>query len=141
MEEFILGGLVGSYAIVRLVFWVLNIIGLWRVFEKMGRPGWKGLIPVYNTYNLFDALWLKGLFWLYLVCSIVMYWNPEGSAIMAVVVTVTLVVAVVMEFTLYIKLAHSFGKGTLFGVLTYFISPLCIAILGFGSARYQGKKA
>ncbi|HJP64013.1 MAG TPA: signal peptidase I [Mucilaginibacter sp.] len=36
-----------------LIFFILIIlpyIGLWKLFEKAGEPGWKILIPVYQTY-------------------------------------------------------------------------------------------
>ncbi|NHA05702.1 signal peptidase I [Mucilaginibacter sp. HC2] len=29
---------------------ILMVIGLWKLFEKAGRPGWESLIPVYNVY-------------------------------------------------------------------------------------------
>jgi signal peptidase I len=29
---------------------VLPFIGLYKLFEKAGRPGWEGIIPIYNVY-------------------------------------------------------------------------------------------
>ncbi|MFC2100443.1 signal peptidase I [Bacteroidota bacterium] len=42
------------YAILTIIFFVLSVIGLWRLFEKAGHPGWIILIPFYNFY-----IWLK----------------------------------------------------------------------------------
>ena len=40
----------------------------------------------------------------------------------------------------FVALAKAFGKGTGFGVLTFFFAPICLAILGFGSSEYNGAK-
>ncbi len=42
------------YTIIFLIFFMLSIIGLWKIFEKANEPGWKVLIPLYNFY-----IWLR----------------------------------------------------------------------------------
>jgi len=42
------------FAILTVIFFVLTIIGLWKLFEKAGLAGWYILIPFYNFY-----IWLK----------------------------------------------------------------------------------
>ncbi len=42
------------FAILTVLFFVLTIIGLWKIFEKAGVQGWYILIPFYNFY-----IWLK----------------------------------------------------------------------------------
>ncbi len=42
------------YAIATILFFILTVIGLWKLFEKAGTPGWVILIPFYNFY-----IWLK----------------------------------------------------------------------------------
>ncbi len=42
------------YTILLIVFTILSLTGLWKIFEKAGEPGWKILIPFYNFY-----IWLK----------------------------------------------------------------------------------
>ena len=37
-------------AIILLV--ILPYVGLWKLFEKAGRPGWEGVIPLYNIYGM-----------------------------------------------------------------------------------------
>ncbi|MBQ7218418.1 MAG: hypothetical protein IJS27_02840 [Ruminococcus sp.] len=41
----------------------LELVGLWFTFRKMGLPGWKGIIPFYGTYVLFQKLWDVKQFW------------------------------------------------------------------------------
>lgn len=49
----------GGFAIVMillyLVLLVLFLVGYWKVFTKMGLPGWMGIIPFVNIYMLFKA--------------------------------------------------------------------------------------
>lgn len=42
------------YAILTILFFILSLVGLWKLFEKAGTPGWVVLIPFYNFY-----IWLK----------------------------------------------------------------------------------
>lgn len=42
------------YAILFIIFTISTIVGLWKLFEKGGYPGWYILIPFYNFY-----IWLK----------------------------------------------------------------------------------
>lgn len=42
------------YMLLSILFFVLSIAGLWRIFEKAGRPGWEAIVPFYNFY-----IWLK----------------------------------------------------------------------------------
>ena len=45
----VFGGLNG---VIGLIWWVLVIIGGWKMFVKAGKPGWGVIIPFYNTYLL-----------------------------------------------------------------------------------------
>ncbi len=42
------------YMLLSILFFVLSVAGLWRIFEKAGRPGWEAIVPLYNFY-----IWLK----------------------------------------------------------------------------------
>ena len=46
-----------SSQIVSFVLTVIGLLGSWKVFEKMGLEGWRGIIPIYNTYLLFKELY------------------------------------------------------------------------------------
>ena len=51
-----LGGLMAASVLLNVGILLLNLIGLYRVCQKMGEPGWKGLIPIYNMYVLYERL-------------------------------------------------------------------------------------
>lgn len=141
MTELLAGGLALVSSLIQVVIILLNIIGLFKIYQKMGKPGWKGIIPFYNMYGLYDELWDKKYFWGYLLAQAVMLNPSSPSGLLFSVADLVLSVAmIVVVMKLYIKLAKAFGKGTGFGVLTFFFAPICLAVLGFGSAEYEGVK-
>ena len=141
MTELLAGGLALVSSLIQVVIILLNIIGLFKIYQKMGKPGWKGIIPFYNMYGLYDELWDKKYFWGYLLAQAVMLNPSSPSGLLFSVADLVLSVAmIVVVMKLYIKLAKAFGKGTGFGVLTFFFAPICLALLGFGSAEYEGVK-
>lgn len=94
------------------------IIGMWKVFEKAGQPGWAALIPLYNGYILLKIAGRPG-WWLLL------FFVPLANVIVAVIVA--------------IDVAKAFGQSPVFGIVLLFLfSGIGYLILGFGSARYIG---
>lgn len=142
MNGLLAGGVTVVTSLLQVAIALLNIIGLFKIFQKMGMPGWKGIIPIYNMYGLYNVLWEKKYFWVYLVAQLCLgVFKSDGSNLLLSLVTLVMsVLTIVLGMKLYIKLAKAFGKGTGFGVLTFFFAPICLAILGFGSAEYEGVK-
>ena len=59
-----------------MISWALAacaFVGSWFTFKKMGLPGWKGIIPYYNMYVMFDKVWEKKKFWTYVIFSAVTF--------------------------------------------------------------------
>ena len=48
-----------AFAIILLVVSIYQIIVMWRIFSKAGKPGWASLIPIYNTIVLFQICGLS----------------------------------------------------------------------------------
>ena len=48
------GGAFSGVSIVLLFIYfaivIVVIAGLWKTFEKAGKPGWAAIIPIYNIY-------------------------------------------------------------------------------------------
>lgn len=103
-----------------IVFSLLIVISLWKIFQKAGEAGWKSIIPIYNLYIEYKITWGTG--WLFLLMFV-----PVVGAIMYVM-------------TAY-RLAKVFGKGILFALGLILFPYLFQLILGFGNARYQGVRA
>jgi hypothetical protein len=48
---------------------MLTVWGIWQVFEKVGRSGWKAVVPLYNFYILlritgYSSWWILSYIWL-----------------------------------------------------------------------------
>ena len=48
-----------------------ELIGLWFTYKKMNLPGWKGIIPFYNFYILFEELWEVKHFWRMIIYCVI----------------------------------------------------------------------
>ena len=115
LKTFDMEDVIGPIFVVGIL--VLVLASLWRVFEKAGRQGWEGIIPIYNIYVLLKIVGKPG-WWLLL------FLVP--------------IVSIVIAFIVYIELAKRFGKGTGFGIGLVLLSIVFLPILAFGDAQYQG---
>ncbi|MGI6108999.1 MAG: DUF5684 domain-containing protein [Eubacteriaceae bacterium] len=102
---------------VSFIIYIICIIASWKVYEKMGRPGWNCLIPIYNMYVFFDVLYGNG--WKFLLLLIPFY-N----------------IYVIIKF--YIDLSHAFGESGGFAAGLILLNPIFMAILGFGQYQFNG---
>ncbi len=109
-------GLPIGILVVELVFLAVVIVGLWKLFEKAGKPGWAAIIPVYNSCMLIDIAG-KPIWWILLM------FIPFVNLIVGVLVMV--------------ELAKNFGRGTGTAIGLIFLPMLFLLIIGFGSAEYN----
>ena len=107
----------GTTGLIALVFYVLVVIGLWKVFTKAGYPGILAIIPFVNVVFLVKIAGMSG--WLALL-----YIIPIVGFIFGIIVA--------------IKLGERFGKGGLFSFFLLFVFPyIGYLIIGFGESRYR----
>jgi hypothetical protein len=102
------------------IIWVVVIVGLagmWKTFEKAGKPGWGAIIPVYNIILLLEIAG-RPFWWFFLLVL------PMVNVVVSIIVA--------------IDVARNFGKGTGFGLGLALLSFIFYPILGFGDAQYQG---
>ena len=123
-----------------IAWWVLDVIGKWFMFVKMGEPGWKSIIPVFSDYIIFKNVW-QPVYFIALVavniCSALMNAGNDGSTV-NYIANLLNCAAFIISFLENIKLSRSFGHGYLFGLGLLLLNPLFTMILGFGSSTYLG---
>ncbi len=111
-------GLVGG--IISLAISVLLIVGLWKTFEKAGKPGWAAIIPIYNFIVLIEIIGkpMIWVLWLFIPCANIVFgiWALN-------------------------LLSKSFGKTEGFTVGLIIFPYIFWPILGFGDAKYLGPSA
>ena len=138
-----LGGAITGAAVILIIWWVLQIVGNWKIFEKAGKPGWHSIVPFLNTYDEYDLCWNGGFGLLYLlalvVANSVSAEAAQESGMLTAVVGVAAVVALVLQIIESNKLAKSFGKGLGYTIFLIFFDRIARIILGFSDAKYIGK--
>lgn len=98
-----------------LVFSLLMIVSMWKVYTKAGKPGWAAIVPIYNLVVLLEMV-RKPMWW------ILMFFIPFVNFIFLIL--------------LYVELAKAFGKGGGFAAGLILLSPIFVPILGLGGAQY-----
>lgn len=102
--------------VVSFIIYVIEVIGMWKVFAKANVAGWLSIIPIVNIY---------------FSCKIAMKSNVVLFTILSIIFPILLIVV-------DIKMAQAFGKGAGFGILLWLLGFIFFPVLGFGSATYQG---
>ena len=109
------------YLFVCFALMILMTVGMWKLFDKAGKPGWAAIIPIYNIIVLLEIT-DKPIWW------IVLFLIP----------IVNFVAPVVVMILVYITLAERFGKGVGFAVGLILLPFIFFPMLGFSDATYQG---
>ena len=109
----------GTFWIVWLGLMLVVFAGIWKTFEKAGKPGWAAIVPIYNVWVMLQIAGKPG-WWLLLM----------------LIPLVNLVIAIMVS----IAIAERFGKGTGFGLGLAFLGFIFYPILGFGDATYSGAR-
>lgn len=92
--------------ILTLLFWA----AVWRIFQKMGREGWEGLIPFYNAFRVFDYIYGNGWKFLFLLIPFV---------------------NIYFIFKTSMELARRMGRPAVFGVGMVFLPMVFWPLLAF----------
>jgi len=97
---------------------VLYLVGMWKVYTKAGEPGWAAIIPIYNVWVLAR---IGG--------------KPEWWGLLLFIPCVGIIFAIII----CLGVAERFGQSTIFGIGLAILGFICFPVLGFGSAKYQGR--
>ena len=103
--------------LIELLIVIAAIAGIWKTFEKAGKPGWAAIVPIYNIIVMLEIAG-KPLWW------IVLFLIPIANLVVAILVG--------------IAIAEKFGKGAGFGVGLALLSFVFYPLIGFGDAQFTG---
>jgi|GEM_PF-989127 hypothetical protein len=139
--------------IISLIIVVMTLAGLWKAFEKAGRKGWEGIVPVYNQYVMLRLAGLSGWWIAAYLLPIIPLVVVSGMSIAPVfggvppVVTALAVIVLLSGFIISIvqtiinyEMSRLFGKGLAFTFGLIFFPFIFWPILGFGDAIYAGSR-
>lgn len=109
---------------VEFIVYVASVVGMWKMFEKAGEPGWPALIPFYNYYKLCEVAMGNPWYWLRLLVF--------------VIPVVGWVAGIYFMYQMFKATALAYGKpeGYAWGLI--FLTPIFLCLLGFGDNDYYG---
>ncbi len=109
--------MIAVVVVILIIFYILSVIGMWRVFRKAGCMGWLSIIPIANTFVLCKIAWGRYAWaWLFLI--------P--------------IVNIVIGIITYYRLSKAFGHGAGYTVGLLFLPLIFFILLGFGDEQYLG---
>lgn len=114
---------------------IVPIAGKWKVYGKLGMPGWYSIVPVYADYKLCERAHRGDgtrtflmAYLIVLICSWVFCWVDTFSWMLALV-------QLVMNIIVLNDLSHAFGKETGYTIGLAIAGFIFWTILGFGSSE------
>ncbi len=107
----------GVLLVVYLAFFVVYLVAMWKLFEKMGQPGWAGIIPILNVYVIYK---LAGRDWWWIILLFIPCIN------------------LVALWFLASDTAKLFAKELGWAILLFLLPGIGHLILAFGSSQYVG---
>lgn len=117
------GAAAAGVAVFMIIFYIImfaaaivELIGMWKAFEKMGKKGYEALIPGHDVVVLLEKAGMP--LWYFFLMLI-----PICNVVFTILVC--------------IEISKKFGKGTGFGVLLALFGFVCWPILGFGKAEFK----
>lgn len=119
MNDVSTGGLLAAFGhiwLFTMIVSIVTIVAMWKLFKKAGKPGWASIIPIYNTYTLFDIVY-------------------PGHGIKFLLMLIPFV-NIYIGIKCYIDLAKAFGKSGAYALGLIFLNPIFMCILGFDSSVY-----
>lgn len=138
----------------------IAVAAKWRVFQKMGYEGWKSLIPVYETFLTFKAIYGNGWMMLVLIAPFVMalpisiimaigmFLSNEATGIIGVPVMIiglllgvaSAVLPVIFTIKLNFDMARAFRQSKAFGFGLWLVNPVMMVVLAFSNASFRDVK-
>ncbi len=102
-----------------MLFALISVVLMCKVHSKMGLPWWSAIVPFYNTYVIFDKMGIPLIFF-------ILFFIPFANF-----------VSLGAMFVAIYRLVRCMGYGIGMFLLFFFLTPLALAILAFGSCTYR----
>ena len=154
----------GFMLLITVVMLVIYFIALWKLFVKAGEDGWKAIIPIYNTlvmskiatgnFKLGAASLIVSAVYLFFMSigntlnMIATSGNDSSLAVLSIIslpmsllaIVCAIGMAVIGGYFHYV-FTESYGKETVWCVLSIFFFPIIMLILAFDkNTHYAGPK-
>lgn len=140
----VMGTFIFAIVCFSIIFTIVEIIARIKIFEKIGVPIWKGIIPFYSDYILAENVWDSKfivLEWILLLASIIasaMTGIKFIGIIFRIIAFIIPFAIAAIRFRMNMWLSKSFNKSTGFTIGLFFLPVIFELILGFDKSQYEG---
>lgn len=122
-------------SVLAILIWLLPIAGKWKVYGKLGMPGWYSLVPVYADYKLCErvhrgdgARTFLMAYLIVLICSWVFCWVDTLGWMLALA-------QLVMNIIVLNDMSRTFGKDARYTIGLAIFGFVFWTMLGFGASE------
>lgn len=122
-------------SVLAILIWLLPVAGKWKVYGKLGMPGWYSIIPIYADYKLCECVHRGDegktflmAYLIVLICSWVFCWVDTVGVLLALA-------QLVMTIIVLNDLSHVFGKDTGYTIGLVIFGFVFWTMLGFGASE------
>lgn len=116
----------GLFVPIMAIAWavvVFEVVGVWVVFKKAGRPGWAAIVPIYNFWVMFEIAGKPG------------WW---ALSFLLVVIPFAGLIPLILEIIALLEVAKRFGKSAVFAIFGLLLFGFVgWPMLAYGDAKYQ----
>ncbi len=137
------------YTILLLIIFIvvyiflLPFIASWKLFKKVGIPGYKSLIPIYNDYLILkisgmSGLWVIVVYLTTIIGFIIDYYKDNLPLYIYPIFLIIFIINFIFTILRAIKLSKAFDKGKIFMIFMFFFPRICEIVLGMGRSKYVG---
>ena len=121
-----LGAFLIVIVLLLIAYCVFAIVGTWKLYVKAGQPGWKSIIPFYNTYTLVEMVGLNWYWFLLALAPTII--SILGIDSLSFVGSIASVFANVM---ICYNMAKKLHKDTGWIVLAVIFNGIVVPLLGY----------
>lgn len=118
-----------AFTLIFLIIGIVLIVADWKIYTKAGYEGWKSIIPIYNTYILYEIAFGmgNGMSWFaaWLISSVLSF------------IPFVFIIPFAINIIVYYRLSKCFGKGIGFFIGMLLLPVVFLPILAFGDTTYE----
>lgn len=122
-------------SVLAILIWLLPVAGKWKVYGKLGMPGWYSIIPVYADYKLCERVHRTEegktflmAYLIVLICSWAFCWVDTVGVLLALA-------QLVMTIIVLNDMSRAFGKETGYTIGLVIFGFVFWTMLGFGASE------
>lgn len=129
----IFGGLIIIIFLIALVFWIICIVGKWKLFEKAGKNGWAAIIPFYSDWVYVEIAGVNWWWYLLVIASYVMNILSGISNHFDSFVSMANLAKLIALFVCNYNISKKLHKDIIFAVLMTIFPFIVVPLIGFSS--------